>query len=79
MHKTASCENDRGTMGTSHVTWDKDTKALRIINYRGSLVIESFTPKVKIIACATAIWLTLASSPYFLAGDGLIFLKEVID
>jgi len=79
MHKTAYNENDRGTMGTSDVTWDKVAQALGNINYNGPLVIESFTPEVKNIASATAIWRTLASSPDILTGDGLIFLKEVID
>jgi len=78
MHKTASNENDRGTIGTSHVTWDKVAQALRNINSNGPLVIESFTPKVKNIARSTAIWRPLASSPDILAGDGLIFLKEVM-
>jgi D-psicose/D-tagatose/L-ribulose 3-epimerase len=78
MHKTASNENDRGTMCTSDVSWDKLAQALRNINYNGPLEIESFTPKVKNIASATAIWRTLASSPDILAGDGLIFLKDVI-
>ena len=73
-----TCENDRGTMGTSHVTWDEVSQALRNINYNGPLVIESFTPKVKSIARATAIWRSLASSPDAHAGDGLKFLKEVM-
>jgi D-psicose/D-tagatose/L-ribulose 3-epimerase len=73
-----TCENDRGTLGSGHVTWDEVAQALRDINFNGPLVIESFTPKVKSIARAAAIWRPLASSPDALAGDGLKFLKDLM-
>jgi D-psicose/D-tagatose/L-ribulose 3-epimerase len=73
-----TCENDRGTPGSGHVTWGEVAQALRDINYNGPLVIESFTPKVKSIARAAAIWRPLASSPDALAGDGLKFLKDLM-
>jgi D-psicose/D-tagatose/L-ribulose 3-epimerase len=42
------------------------------------VVIESFTPKVKSIARAAAIWRTLADSPDALAFNGLAFLKNLL-
>jgi D-psicose/D-tagatose/L-ribulose 3-epimerase len=41
-------------------------------------VIESFTPDVKSIARAAAIWRPLASSPDALASDGVKFLKALL-
>ena len=42
-------------------------------------MIESFTPDVKEIAKATAIWRQIAPSAEALAIDGLAFLKEMAD
>jgi len=74
-----SCENDRGAPGSGNVTWDQVAQALKDINYDGPVVIESFTPEVKSIARAAAIWRQLASSPEALAGDGLKFLKGLLN
>ena len=73
------CENDRGTPGSGLVDWDDVFKALKQINYDRWLVIESFTPDVKEIAKATAIWRQIAPSAEVLAIDGLAFLKEMAD
>lgn len=74
-----ACENDRGAPGTGHVDWEDVAAALRDIDYDGPVVIESFTPQVKSIARAAAIWRPLASSSDALAEDGLRFLKELLD
>ncbi len=73
-----TCENDRGAPGSGHVPWNEVAKALKEINYDGPLVIESFTPKVKSIARAAAIWRPLAESPDALAFEGLAFLKKLL-
>lgn len=73
-----SCENDRGAPGSGHVPWDEVAQALKDINFDGPVVIESFTPKVKSIARAAAIWRTLADSPDALAFNGLAFLKNLL-
>lgn len=73
-----TCENDRGAPGSGQVAWEEVRIGLEDINYEGPLVIESFTPKVKSIARAAAIWRPLASSPDALAKDGIKFLKELI-
>jgi D-psicose/D-tagatose/L-ribulose 3-epimerase len=73
-----ACENDRGTPGSGHIPWQDVAQALKEINYTGPVVIESFTPKVKTIARAAAIWRPLAESGDALASDGLAFLKELL-
>jgi D-psicose/D-tagatose/L-ribulose 3-epimerase len=73
-----SCENDRGAPGSGHVPWNEFAQALKDINYDGPVVIESFTPKVKSIARAAAIWRPLAESPDALAFNGLAFLKKLL-
>ena len=45
-----TCENERGTMVTSHVAWEEAAQILRDINYNGALGIEPFTPKMKSIS-----------------------------
>jgi D-psicose/D-tagatose/L-ribulose 3-epimerase len=74
-----ACENDRGAPGAGHVPWQEVAQALRDIQYDGPIVIESFTDKVTTIARAAAIWRPLASSQDALAGDGLAFLKKLIN
>ena len=73
-----SCENDRGIPGSRNVTWDAVAQALKDINYDGPVVIESFTPEVKSIARAAAIWRQLAPSSDALAVEGLKFLKQLL-
>jgi D-psicose/D-tagatose/L-ribulose 3-epimerase len=70
-----SCENDRGAPGSGNVDWDGVAQALKDINYDGPVVIESFTPDVKSIARAAAIWRPLADSSDALASEGLSFLR----
>lgn len=73
-----SCENDRGAPGSGHVPWSDVAQALKAIHYDGPVVIESFTPKVKSIARAAAVWRPFAASPDALASDGLKFLKGLL-
>jgi len=71
------CENDRGIPGSGHLPWQKIAIALKDINYKGDLVIESFTDRVKSIARAVSTWRKLAPSPEVIAGEGLKFLKRI--
>ena len=73
-----SCENDRGAPGSGNVDWPGVAQALKDINYAGPIVIESFTPDVKSIARAAAIWRPLAPSSDGLATEGLAFLQELL-
>jgi len=73
-----ACGSDRGAPGKGTVPWGDVAKGLSDIGYDGPLVIESFTPKVKSIARAAAIWREFEASPDALASDGLSFLKANI-
>jgi D-psicose/D-tagatose/L-ribulose 3-epimerase len=72
-----ACENDRGVPGTGQVRWQEIALALNDVNYQGSIVIESFTNKVKEIARAVCIWREIAPSQDAIAQQGLLFLKEL--
>ncbi|UCB46577.1 MAG: sugar phosphate isomerase/epimerase [Spirochaetota bacterium] len=68
-------ENDRGAPGTGTVDWKGVKDALMKIGYSRWVVIESFTPEVKIIAKAASIWRETEKSGFDLARKGLSFLK----
>jgi len=68
-------ENDRGAPGTGQVHWNKVASALKGIGYNRYIVIESFTPEVKVIAKAASIWRQTEKDGYVLAEKGLEFLK----
>ncbi len=71
-----ACGSDRGAPGMDHTDWTGIYKALQSINYKGQLVIESFTPEVKVIAKAASIWRTIDGSGERIAKEGLKFLKK---
>jgi D-psicose/D-tagatose/L-ribulose 3-epimerase len=71
------CENDRGAPGTGHQDWAGMRDALRDIEYRGPVVIESFTPGAVEIAKAASIWRPLAVSQDELAERGLAFFRKL--
>ncbi len=73
-----TCENDRGAPGSGHVPWHSVAVALRELKYDGPVVIESFTPAVKSIARAAAIWREFEPSPDALAANGYRFLKDLL-
>ena len=72
------CENDRGAPGSGLVAWPQVAQGLRDVDYRGHVVIESFTPECLTIAAAAAIWRPLAKSQDELARDGLAFLRRLL-
>jgi D-psicose/D-tagatose/L-ribulose 3-epimerase len=49
-----ACANDRGTPGEDHLDWIGIKHALKDVDYKGALVIESFTPDCKVIARAAS-------------------------
>ncbi len=71
-----ACGTDRGTPGKDSLNWTEIFKALKQINYDNSIVIESFTPDVKIIAKAASIWRNMEPSQQSIAEEGVKFLKE---
>ena len=71
-----ACGCDRGTPGSDHINWPGIAAALKKIGYQGDAVIESFTPDVKVIAKAAAIWRNIEPSQKEIAVKGLKFLKK---
>ena len=71
-----ACGSDRGTPGNDHIDWPSIAKALKDIRYQGDVVIESFTPDVKVIARAAAIWRRIEPTREEIAVKGLKFLKQ---
>jgi D-psicose/D-tagatose/L-ribulose 3-epimerase len=69
--------SDRGTPGGDQINWDRIFYALDKINYKGDIVIESFTPDVKVIAKAASIWRQVEPSKESIAIDGLAFLRSL--
>lgn len=78
LYHVHASESDRGTPGSANADWQGLKKGLKAVKYDGAVVIESFTPEVKSIARAAAIWRKLAPSQDRLAGDGLKFLKRLL-
>ncbi|MEO6149126.1 MAG: sugar phosphate isomerase/epimerase family protein [Mucilaginibacter sp.] len=70
-----ACGSDRGTPGRDHLDWASINAALQAINYKGAIVIESFTTDVKVIARAASIWRKLEPSQEDIAIQGLEFLR----
>ncbi len=73
-----ACGCDRGTPGNDHIDWTGIAKALKNIGYDGSVVIESFTTDVKVIAKAAAIWRQMEPSQEAIAADGIKFLRKTL-
>lgn len=69
--------SDRGTPGNGQINWTTIFDALQQINYKGDVVIESFTPAIEIIARAACIWRDLEPSRESIAVDGVKFLKKI--
>ena len=71
-------ENDRGIPGTGHIDWDEVFKALKDIDYRGVVAIESFVDSSVDISKAVCIWRKLSPSPRALASDGHSFIYKMV-
>ncbi len=72
-------ENHRGIPGTGLTPWNDFKLGLEDINYKGAMVIESFTPEIKELAGAVCIWKNLASSQDEFASEGLKFLEKTFN
>lgn len=72
-----ACENQRGIPGTGMVPWLEVFQALKQIDYKGCITIESFDPDMESIAKLCCIWRRFADSPEALATEGLEYLKSV--
>jgi D-psicose/D-tagatose/L-ribulose 3-epimerase len=73
-----ACGTDRGTPGQDHTSWEEIFAALIEIDYRGALVIESFTAENQTIAKAASTWRRLAPTQDEIATGGLAFLRQML-
>jgi D-psicose/D-tagatose/L-ribulose 3-epimerase len=78
LYHVHASESHRGTPGKGTAQWDDLARGLKDVGYSGPVVIETFTPAVKEIARAAAIWRPLAPSQDYLAEEGLRFLKGLL-
>lgn len=69
-------ENHRGIPGTGLTPWKDLANGLKSIDYKGAIVIESFTPEIKELAGAVCIWKNMAASQDEFAVEGIGFLKR---
>ena len=72
-------ENHRGIPGTGLTPWNDFKLGLKDIDYKGAMVLESFTPEIKELAGAVCIWKQLAHSQDDFASEGLKFLKNTFN
>lgn len=72
-------ENHRGIPGTGLTPWQDFKLGLTDIDYKGAVVIESFTPEIKELAAEVCIWKTMAKSQDEFAKQGLQFLKQTFN
>ena len=70
-------ENDRGIPGTGHIPWDDVFKALRDIDYSGTVAVESFVDNTIDIARVVGIWRKLAPDAETLARQSYKFIKKM--
>ncbi len=73
-----ACGSDRGTPGGDHIDWPGIATALKKVKYNGDVAIESFTPDVKVIARAAAIWRQIEPSNNDIAIKGVKFLRKTL-
>ncbi len=72
-------ENHRGIPGTGLTPWKEFKLGLEDVEYKGAMVIESFTPEIKELAGAVCIWKHLANSQDDFASEGIKFLKKTFN
>jgi D-psicose/D-tagatose/L-ribulose 3-epimerase len=72
-------ENHRGIPGTGLTPWADFAEGLKAVDYKGAMVIESFTPEIKELAGAVCIWKNLAKSQDEFASQGIDFLKKTFN
>jgi D-psicose/D-tagatose/L-ribulose 3-epimerase len=69
-------ESDRGTPGAGNVRWDEIYAALKAIDFKGGLAMESFIDMPPEVAYGLAVWRPVAASRDVVMGEGLPFLRN---
>ena len=69
-------ESDRGTPGSGNVRWDEIFGALKAVDFKGGLAMESFIDMPPELAYGLAVWRPVAESRDVVMGEGLPFLRN---
>ena len=69
-------ESDRGTPGSGNVRWDEIYVALKAVDFKGGLAMESFIDMPPEVAYGLAVWRPVAESRDVVMGEGLPFLRN---
>lgn len=69
-------ENDRGTPGSGHITFDETFRTLKDINYKGWLTIEGFTRNDPAFANSIGVWRNF-SEPWEMAEKGYELIRTL--
>lgn len=77
LHHVHISENDRGTPGSGHVSWDDTFSTLAKIGYDGWHTIEGFTRNDPDFANSINVWREYAL-PWDMAEQGYSFIKRMI-
>jgi D-psicose/D-tagatose/L-ribulose 3-epimerase len=68
-------ESHRGQVGTGTVNWEDVFRGLKDANYKGPLVLESFSGNNPELSAAIRLWRPQNKTPEFLATEGLKYLR----
>ncbi|WP_187430315.1 L-ribulose 3-epimerase [Roseobacter fucihabitans] len=69
-------ESDRGTPGVGTIAWDEIFAALRAVDFKGGLAMESFVNMPPEIAVGLSVWRPVASGEAEVMENGLPFLRN---
>ncbi len=69
-------ESDRGTPGAGTIGWDEIFAALRAIDFKGGLAMESFIDMPPEMAFGLSVWRPVASGEAEVMENGLPFLRN---
>jgi len=69
-------ESDRGTPGAGTIQWNEIFAALRAVDFKGGLAMESFINMPPEIASGLSVWRPVASGEAEVMGNGLPFLRN---
>jgi D-psicose/D-tagatose/L-ribulose 3-epimerase len=69
-------ESHRGQIGTGTVNWEQVFNGLKDANYKGPLVLESFSENNPELIAAIRMWRPVKQTPEMLAREGLKFLQD---
>lgn len=69
-------ESDRGTPGAGTIAWDEIFTALRAVDFKGGLAMESFVNMPPEISSGLSVWRPVASGEAEVMENGLPFLRN---